>query len=48
MVIPVKDDAVALARCLRLLNLQSVPVPPAEIVVVDNKCRDDSAQGAAR
>lgn len=46
VVIPVKDDAVPLARCLQLLGQQSRS--PAEIVVVDNNCRDDSAQVAAR
>lgn len=46
VVIPVKDDAVPLARCLQLLEQQSLP--PAEIVVVDNNCCDDSAQVASR
>jgi len=41
VVIPVKDDAVALRRCLRALSLQLDP--PDEIVVVDNASRDDSA-----
>jgi glycosyltransferase involved in cell wall biosynthesis len=46
VVIPVKDDAVMLAQCLRLLECQTVR--PLEIVVVDNNCRDDSVQVAAR
>ncbi|NKX51378.1 glycosyltransferase [Arthrobacter deserti] len=42
MVIPVKDDSEVLARCLRLLQGQTLA--PLEIVVVDNNCRDDSAE----
>ncbi|MGZ0068422.1 glycosyltransferase [Microbacterium arborescens] len=44
VVIPVKDDAVMLRRCLRALATQSEP--PDEIVVVDNGSRDDSADVA--
>lgn len=46
VVIPVKDDAVALERCLRLLVAQTVA--PREIVVVDNGSSDDSADVARR
>src|SRR3954452_8207081 len=46
VVIPVKDDAVALERCLRLLGQQTVA--PLEVVVVDNGSRDASAAGARR
>jgi hypothetical protein len=46
VVIPVKDDAVALERCLRLLANQTVP--PVEVVVVDNGSRDASAEVARR
>jgi hypothetical protein len=46
VVIPVKDDAVALERCLGLLARQTVA--PAEIVVVDNASRDASAAVAVR
>lgn len=45
VVIPVKDDAVALERCLRLLRSQTVQ--PLEVVVVDNASTDNSAQVAA-
>ncbi|WP_219923861.1 glycosyltransferase [Nocardioides campestrisoli] len=41
VVIPVRDDAVELAVCLRLLAGQEVP--PLEVVVVDNGSCDDSA-----
>jgi glycosyltransferase involved in cell wall biosynthesis len=41
VVIPVKDDAVLLRRCLRALSLQTRR--PDEIVVVDNRSTDDSA-----
>ncbi len=41
VVIPVKDDASHLRRCLRALALQTEP--PDEVVVVDNGSRDDSA-----
>ncbi|MGI8433892.1 MAG: glycosyltransferase family 2 protein [Nocardioidaceae bacterium] len=46
VVIPVKDDAVALERCLELLAQQSVT--PLEIVVVDNGSTDTSAAVANR
>jgi len=45
VVIPVKDDADALERCLGLLAHQTVA--PREVVVVDNASTDDSA-GVAR
>lgn len=41
VVIPVKDDAVALRRCLAALADQTLA--PLEVVVVDNGSRDDSA-----
>lgn len=44
VVIPVKDDAPALRRCLRALALQTDP--PDEVVVVDNGSHDDSAEVA--
>lgn len=44
VVIPVKDDAVALRRCLRALALQTAE--GFEIVVVDNGSTDDSAEVA--
>ncbi|MDF2578877.1 MAG: glycosyl transferase family 2 [Microbacterium sp.] len=44
VVIPVKDDAVMLRRCLRALTEQTET--PDEIVVVDNGSRDDSADVA--
>lgn len=40
VVIPVKDDAVALRQCLRALAGQTLA--PLEVVVVDNGCTDDS------
>ncbi|WP_405375696.1 MULTISPECIES: glycosyltransferase family A protein [unclassified Microbacterium] len=45
VVIPVKDDAAELRRCLRALSLQTRI--PDEIVVVDNGSSDDSAAVAA-
>lgn len=41
VVIPARDDAVALRTCLTLLARQHVP--PLEVVVVDNGSRDDTA-----
>lgn len=41
VVIPVRDDAVHLERCLVALARQTVP--PLEVVVVDNASTDDSA-----
>jgi glycosyltransferase involved in cell wall biosynthesis len=41
VVIPVKDDAPLLARCLEALARQTVPVD--EVIVVDNASSDDSA-----
>ncbi|OMH37002.1 glycosyltransferase family A protein [Tersicoccus sp. Bi-70] len=46
VVIPVKDDAVALAVCLHALALQSRRAD--EIVVIDNNSTDDSAEIARR
>lgn len=45
-VIPVKDDAPLLDRCLAALARQTVP--PHEIIVVDNASRDLTAAVAAR
>jgi hypothetical protein len=45
VVIPVKDDAPALRRCLEHLARQTLP--PAEVVVVDNGSVDDSAAVAS-
>lgn len=45
VVIPVKDDAVLLRRCLGALAAQTQP--PVEIIVVDNGSADESAQVAA-
>ncbi|NQX27791.1 glycosyltransferase family 2 protein [Microbacteriaceae bacterium VKM Ac-2854] len=44
VVVPVKDDAVALARCLRALAEQTVA--PWEVLVVDDSSVDDSAEVA--
>ncbi len=41
VVIPVKDDADALGRCLRALSLQTKA--PDEVIVVDNGSEDESA-----
>jgi glycosyltransferase involved in cell wall biosynthesis len=46
VVIPVRDDAVQLERCLELLARQSVP--PLEVVVVDNGSTDRSVEVATR
>ncbi len=46
VVIPVKDDAEVLDRCLGLLRRQTVP--PWEVVVVDNASSDASAAVARR
>lgn len=46
VVIPVRDDADELDRCLALLAAQSVP--PLEVVVVDNGSRDTTADVARR
>ena len=46
VVIPVKDDAALLARCLMALGAQSSP--PLEVVVVDNGSTDGSAHVARR
>jgi cellulose synthase/poly-beta-1,6-N-acetylglucosamine synthase-like glycosyltransferase len=45
VVIPARDDAPSLARCLRALAAQHQA--PAEVVVVDNGSRDDTAAVAA-
>ena len=44
VVIPVKDDAENLARCLRALAAQTVPAD--EVIVVDNESEDSSADVA--
>ena len=46
VIIPVKDDAVLLARCLDALARQTVPA--AEIIVVNNGSSDDSVEVARR
>lgn len=46
VVIPVKDDGAALARCLAALAAQTQP--PDEVIVVDNGSADDSADVARR
>lgn len=45
VVIPARDDAVALAECLARIARQTVA--PAEVVVVDNGSTDDTAAVAA-
>jgi glycosyltransferase involved in cell wall biosynthesis len=45
VVIPCKDDAGPLARCLEALEAQTVA--PLEVIVVDNNSTDDSARIAA-
>lgn len=45
VVIPVKDDAALLERCLAALASQTVA--PVEVIVVDNGSTDDSARVAA-
>lgn len=44
VVVPARDDAVHLARCLRLLAAQTRP--PDEVVVVDNASSDSTAEVA--
>lgn len=46
VVVPVRDDAAALDRCLARIAQQTVA--PLEVVVVDNASRDDSALVARR
>lgn len=46
VVIPCKDDAGPLTRCLEALAAQTVA--PLEVIVVDNNSSDDSAEVAAR
>lgn len=46
VVVPSRDDAVLLDRCLAALATQTVP--PAEVVVVDNASRDATAAVARR
>lgn len=46
IVIPVRDDALQLERCLLALSRQTVR--PVEVVVVDNASADDSAAVARR
>ncbi|MQW74807.1 glycosyltransferase [Nocardioides sp. dk4132] len=46
VVIPARDDAVALERCLTLLARQSVAA--YEVIVVDNASTDETAQVARR
>lgn len=46
VVLPVRDDAPALERCLRALAAQTVA--PTEVVVVDDGSSDDSAAVALR
>lgn len=46
VVVPVKDDATALAACLRTIEAQRRP--PDEVLVVDNGSSDGSAELAGR
>jgi len=47
VVVRVRDEAVSLARCLALVQAQAVNgVAPAQLIVVDNDSRDDSAEVA--
>jgi glycosyltransferase involved in cell wall biosynthesis len=46
LVIPVKDDAAPLVRCLRSIEAQRRP--PDEVIVVDNGSADGSAEVARR
>jgi len=46
VVVPARDDAPQLDRCLALLAAQSLP--PSEVVVVDNDSRDATAAVARR
>jgi glycosyltransferase involved in cell wall biosynthesis len=46
VVIPVRNDAVALRRCLKALSWQALPAD--EVLVVDNGSTDDSAEVARR
>jgi rhamnosyltransferase len=47
VVVRVRDEAVALGRCLALIKAQVVDgLPPAQLIVVDNDSRDGSAEVA--
>lgn len=48
VVIPVRNDAVRLARCLRSLGNQDYPQACLEIIVVDNGSQDDSLRIAEK